>query len=155
MLLRFYLGPDLLDFALWINQKADAVDAFVFLAHKFLWTPCAIGFNDFFVLIRDQCKGQAVFRHKLVVFCRGIAAHPEQHDVGFSKLSVFITERAGFLRSAGRVVFRIKKQNHGLPAKILERHRASAIGHRGESWRAVAFFESDVRAQCHAREHAG
>jgi len=149
MLLRFYFGPDLLDFALWINQKADAVDAFVFLAHKFLWTPCTIGFNDFFALIRNQCKGQAVFSHKLVMFCRGIAAHPEQHGVGFSKLSVFITERAGFLRSARRVVLGVKEQHHVFALERPKGNLATSVGRGSEGRSGIAFLESDIRTESH------
>ena len=149
MLIRFYLGPYLLNFALWINQKADAVDALVFLAHEFLWAPRAIGFNDFFVLIRDQCKGQAVFRHKLVVFCRGIAAHPEQHGVGFSKLSVFITERAGLFRSARRVVLGVKEQHHVVALELPKGNLATSVGQGSEGRSGIAFLESDVWTDGH------
>ena len=149
MLLRFYLGPDLLDFPFWIDEIGNAMDTLVFLAHEFLWAPSAIGFNDCLVLVRDQRKGQAIFRHKLVVFCRGIATHPEQHGFCFLELDVFITERAGLLRSARRVVLGVKEQHHVFAHKLPKGNLATTVGRGGEGRSGIAFLERDIRAEDH------
>ena len=149
MLLRFYLGPDLLDFPLWIDEIGNAMDTFVFLAHEFLWAPRAIGFNDFLVLVRDQRKGQAIFRHKLVVFGRGIAAHPKQHGFCFLELDVFITERAGLLRSARRVVLGVKEKHHVFALELLKGNLATPVGRGGEGRSGIAFLERDIWTEGH------
>ncbi len=149
MLLRFYLGPDLLDFPLWIDEIGNAMDTLVFLAHEFLWAPRAIGIHNFLVLVRDQPKGQAIFRHKLVVLGRGIAAHSEQHGFCLLEMDVFITERAGFLRSARRVVLGVKEQHHVFALKLLKGNLATAVGRCGEEGSVIAFLERDIRAEDH------
>ena len=152
MLLRFYLGPDLLDFPLWIDEIGNAMDTLVFLAHEFLWAPRAIGLNNFLVLVRDQPKGQAIFRHKLVVFGRGIAAHPKQHGFCFLELDVFITERAGFLRSARRVVLGVKEQHHMFALALPKGNLATPVGRGGEGRSGIAFLECDIWTEGHDGE---
>ena len=149
MLLRFYLGPDLLDFPLWIDEIGNAMDTFVFLAHEFLWAPRAIGLHNFLVLVRDQPKGQAIFRHKLVVLGRGIAAHPKQHGFCLLEMDVFITERAGLLRSARRVVLGVKEQHHVFALELPKGNLATTVGRGGEGRRVIAFLERDIRAEDH------
>ena len=149
MFLGFYLGPDLLDFPFWIDEIGNAMDTFVFLAHEFLWAPRAIGFNDCLVIVRDQHKGQAIFRHKLVVFCRGIATHPEQHGFCFLELDVFITERAGLLRSARRVVLGVKEQHHMFALELPKGNLATTVGRGGEGRRVIAFLECDIWTEGH------
>ena len=149
MLLRFYLGPDLLDFPLWIDEIGNAMDTLVFLAHEFLWAPRAIGLNNFLVLVRDQPKGQAIFRHKLVVLGRGIAAHPKQHGFCLLELDVFITERAGLLRSARRVVLGVKEQHHVFAHKLLKGNLATPVGRGGEGRSGIAFLECDIWTEGH------
>ena len=149
MLLRFYLGPDLLDFPFWIDEIGNAMDTLVFLAHEFLWAPSAIGFNDFLVLVRDQRKGQAIFRHKLVVLGRGIAAHPKQHGFCLLEMDVFITERAGLLRSARRVVLGVKEQHHMFALELSKGSLATAVGRGGKGRSGIAFLERDIRAEDH------
>ncbi len=149
MLLRFYFGPDLLDFPLWIDEIGNAMDTLVFLAHEFLWAPRAISFNDFLILVRDQRKGQAIFRHKLVVFGRGIAAHPKQHGFCLLEMDVFITERADLLRSARRVILGVKEKHHVLALKLLKGCLATAVGHGGEGWSGIAFLERNIWTEGH------
>ena len=149
MLLRFYLGPDLLDFPLWIDEIGNAMDTLVFLAHEFLWAPRAIGFNDFLVLVGNQRKGQTVFRHKLVVFDRGIAAHPKQHGFCFLELDVFITERAGFLRSARRVVLGVKEQHNMFTLKLPKGSLATTVGRGGKGRSGIAFLERNIWTEGH------
>jgi len=149
MLLRFYLGPDLLDFPLWIDEIGNAMDTLVFLAHEFLWAPSAIGFNDCLVIVRDQHKGQAIFCYKLVVFGRGIAAHPKQHGFCLLEMDVFITERAGFLRSARRVVLGVKEQHNMFALKLPKGNLATAVGRCGEEGSGIAFLERDIWTEGH------
>ena len=149
MLVRFYLGPDLLDFPLWIDEIGNAMDTLLVLAHEFLWAPRAIGLNNFLVLVRDQPKGQAIFRHKLVVFGRGIAAHPEQHGFCLLELDVFITERAGFLRSARRAVLGVKEQHHVFALEFLKGNLTTPVGRGGEGRRFIAFLERDIWTEGH------
>ena len=149
MLLRFYLGPDLLDFPLWIDEIGNAIDTLVFLAHEFLWAPRAIGLHNFLVLVRDQPKGQAIFRHKLVVFGHGIAAHPKQHGFCLLELDVFITERAGLLRSARRVVLGVKEQHHVFALELPKGNLATTVGRTGEGRSGIAFLEHDIWTKGH------
>ena len=112
VLFRLHFGPDFLDLAFGIYEEGHTIDAVVFATHEFFSAPNAVSIHNGFVFIGKQHEREAVFRHEFIVLCNRIAAHAEQHGVGFFKCGVFITERAGFFRSARRVVLGIKEQHY-------------------------------------------
>jgi len=112
VLFRLHFGPNFLDLAFGIDEEGHAIDAVVFATHKFFAAPNPVRVHYGFVFIGKQHEREAVFRHEFIVFCNRIAAHTEQHGVGFFECGVFITERAGFFRSARSVVLGIKEQHY-------------------------------------------
>ena len=109
--LGLYLGPDFLNLPFWVDEKTDAVNTLVLTSHEFLFAPSTVSLHDFLVGIGEQLKRQLVLGDKFVVLGGGVAADAEHDGLGTLELGVFITERAGFLRSARRIVLGIEEKD--------------------------------------------
>src|SRR5882724_943159 len=108
MFLGFYLRPDLFDASIGPDKKGHAMGAHIFTSPKSFLAPDAIGFDDFLVLISQQCERQAVFPYELVVGFHGIRADAEDDGAVFVEFRKRIAKSTGFLGATRGVVFRIK-----------------------------------------------
>ena len=64
-------------------------------------------------------------------------------------MDVFITERAGLLRSARRVVLGVKEQHHMFALELSKGSLATAVGRGGEGRSGIAFLERDIWTEGH------
>jgi len=78
----------------------------------FAWSPGAIGFHGFFLLVGEQNKWEVELANELIMRIDAIRADTYNHGIGFRHGIDSVAEPARFFGSARCVVFRIKPQNH-------------------------------------------
>ena len=81
----------------------------------------------------------------------GVATDAEHDGLGTLELGVFITERAGFLRSARRIVLGIEEKDDMFALYFLQRQRAATIRLSSKRRSRITYLEGDIWAQCHRR----
>ena len=67
-------------------------------------------------------------------------------------MDVFITERAGFLLSARRVVLGVKEQHHVFALELPKGSLATAVGRGGKGRSGIAFLERNIWTEGHDEE---
>ena len=67
-------------------------------------------------------------------------------------MDVFITERAGLLRSARRVVLGVKEQHNMFTLKLPKGNLATTVGRGGEGGSGIAFLKRDIWTEGHDGE---
>ena len=72
---RLDLRPNFFDASVRPDQEGHSAGSDVRNAHKSLWSPDAVGLDDFLFRIGYQCEGELILFHEVIVLLRGIGAH--------------------------------------------------------------------------------
>ena len=145
MFLRLHLGPDFLNSPFWIDEEGCTENAVVLSAHEFLTPPDTVGIADFLILIRKQGERKVILCDKFIMLGHRVTAYAKQYGTCLLELSVFITERAGLLSSARRVIFWIEEQHDVAAFKIPQFHYSATTGFGLESRCSISFLELKLR----------
>src|SRR5262249_54156995 len=100
-----------------------------------------VRFADGAAGIGEQRERELVLGFELGLGGNGILADPDHLGVLLAEYGDFITEIAGFLRSAGGVGLGVEKQNDAAALQALEREIFSLVGLERESRRSHACFD--------------
>ena len=92
MAFRFYLGEDVLDFAVGADYESGPGNTHHFLAIHIFFLDDAVRFGDFLVCIRQKGKWQLELLLKLFLGFGCVGRDPKDHGAGFLNLLVGVTE---------------------------------------------------------------
>ena len=92
--------------------------------------------------IDQQDEGKLVFGNEPLMRGRAVATHPDHHEPLLQQLRIPVAERAGFGRTAGGIVFRVKIKNDPLPLtqQVGQRDRISVLVQRLKCGRLISCF---------------
>lgn len=108
---------DVLDFAVWTDDKCGAGDAHHFPAVHILFLYNAELLGDLLIGIGEEGKRQIELILKLLLGFGSIGRDAKQHDAGFLNLFVGIAKGAGFDSASGRVSAGIEIEDDGFAAQ--------------------------------------
>ena len=77
-----------------LDQKGHARRALIVHTHEGFRSPDAVGMDNLFVLIRQQCERQIELGHKLVVGFDRVRAHSQHHRALLFKIIEVVPKRA-------------------------------------------------------------
>jgi hypothetical protein len=139
--LRRDVVPDFVDLAVAADPERHAHDAEERFSEERFHPARAIGFDHVELRVGKQREIQFVLGLELRLCFDGIAAAADDGRVELFECADGVTKLGRFVRSTGRVGFRVEIKDQILPAKIAERNRLAVVGRCAEVGRFVAFFE--------------
>ena len=112
--------PDLLDLAIWTDQKSTAHDALENLAHESLGAPHSVFLNHFVLGVAEQRKIQFLFVPEIYQRFLRIGADAQDGHVLLVETSFCVAKLGRFGGSTGGVGFRIEKHHHTFSLVVLQ-----------------------------------
>ena len=103
-----YFAPNLDDIAVRIDEKGRARDTHVSSSEILFLLPNAIILAYRAALVRHQCKGQIIFAFEFIVTGNAILGDADNFRIAVGKPLLELSEFAGFLDAARRLVLREK-----------------------------------------------
>ena len=127
MTLRIHLLKDVLNLAVRTDDEGGACDSPDLFALHIFFFHHAEGLGHFLVGIGEQAEWQVKFLLKFLLRFRSVGGDAEQHGASLLHLLVCVAEPASFNGSTRGVGARIKIEDHGLAAQILQRDVISVL----------------------------
>ena len=82
------------------------------------WTPSAVSFHGFFLLVGEENKGQIKLADDLIMRIDAIRAYADNHGIGFRYSIDSVAEPARFFGSTRCIVLRIKPKYYVFPGVV-------------------------------------
>lgn len=143
----FDFWKDVLDFAIWTDDKCGAGDAHHFPAVHILFLYNAELLGDLLIGIGQEGKRQLELVLKFLLGSGSIGGDAKQHDAGFLNLFVCIAKSTGFDGTSGCVGARIKIEDDSFAAQRLQRNLVAVLILQSE----VGSFIIDIHGSLFSR----
>src|SRR6185295_12537883 len=132
MAIHLYLGPDLGDFSVAIDEIGDPFDTHVGLSvHAFL-APYPIGFEHLMGLIGNERKGERVFIPEFVLSANGVRRNAENRGADLFEGMLHPIKGDDFLGTSRCIGLGIEEEHHFLSLQLFERDLIPAIPRKVE-----------------------